>query len=57
MADEKHAIPTPTDDANTKTPHSDRAADDLELPEDKSKTVTGGACATGQHFPKPIITT
>jgi hypothetical protein len=54
MADEKHAIPTPTD-ANTKTPDIDRAADDLELPEDKSKNVTGGACANGQHLPEGTI--
>ena len=56
MADEKNPTPGPTDDVNAKAPLSDRAAEDLELPEDKSKTVTGGAATTGKHFPEVIIT-
>jgi hypothetical protein len=56
MADEKNPTPAPTDDVNAKAPLDDRAADDLELPDDKSKTVTGGACAGGKHFPDAILT-
>ena len=52
MPDVKQPTPTPNADAQTKEPARDRTVHDLELPEDKSKTVTGGACANGQHIPE-----
>lgn len=55
MAERKHPIPTPTDDASAKPPQRDPVTGDLDVPEDKSKSVSGGACATGQHLPEGTI--
>jgi hypothetical protein len=55
MAEQKHPTPTPADDASAKPPQRDRVTGDLDLPDDKPKTVTGGACATGHHLPEGTI--
>lgn len=55
MAEQKHPSPAPTDDASAKLPQHDKVASDLDLPEDKSKSVTGGACANGQHLPEATV--
>lgn len=52
MTEQKHPASTPNDDPNAKPPQPNRAADDLELPTETSKRVTGGACVKGDHLPE-----